>query len=816
MKARKLSVLLTVLLMAISFKFALPASAAVLATKESEMGIITVTQSVPGISFFTIDGSDDISSSQEKIIRQRISALIQNRDTQINIYDLDIRYTDKSYIKLADIVWDEMYLNPIAYNRSIDISFNIKNNNYELISFVYNGPYNTKEHDALYEQAVAKALAVIKPGMTEIEKARALHDYLTKTCYYHPNPVSSTRVGYTAYDALVNKKAVCNGYTLAYIELLNRVGIGVDYARSSRMNHAWNLVNLYGNWYHVDVTWDDPIILGQPLKPVSGYERKMFFLLSDNKISSIDPPHYGWIADRVCDSTIYDVKDSCLHNNTVVKGYGATCDTEGKTDGLKCSKCNKIFEPQRTIAATGHIFITDKYVAPGCTTAGKTEGSHCSKCNKVLTAQEIIPATGHKSVTDAYVAPDCTTTGKTEGSHCSNCDKVLTAQEIIPATGHNESVKITSATIGKAGEKVLTCKNCGEKRKTTINAIDSIVLSQTKYTYNGKTQTPNVTIKDSAGNILKKNTDYTVSYATGRKIPGSYAVKITYKSPYKGSDTLNYRILPKTPQITKVSRSTYYLVANWASDTTVTGFQVQYALNDKFTNSVTKTVSSTSRTNYKISNLKSNTKYYIRVRSYKKDTENGKSVTIYSPWTKTREVKTSLVYKIDSVVLSNTKYSYDGKVHTPSVTVKNSYGKTLTKDNQYTVSYGKGRKLPGSYEVKVTFNSPYKGSETLNYRILPAVPEITGTARGKTAVKIGWKPDKTVKGYQVQYALNSNFTGATLKTIQSNTVENYTATGLKSGKAYYVRVRSFVKDTENGKTVTIYSPWSEKTIIRTR
>lgn len=57
---------------------------------------------------------------------------------------------------------------------------------------------------------------------------------------------------------LVNHIGVCNGYALAYKYLLNEVGINCYMVTSESMNHAWNLVELDGSYYHVDVTWDDP------------------------------------------------------------------------------------------------------------------------------------------------------------------------------------------------------------------------------------------------------------------------------------------------------------------------------------------------------------------------------------------------------------------------------------------------------------------------------------------------------------------------------------------------------------------------------
>ncbi|MFW2551617.1 MBG domain-containing protein, partial [Klebsiella pneumoniae] len=72
-----------------------------------------------------------------------------------------------------------------------------------------------------------------------------------------------------------------------------------------------------------------------------------------------------------------------------------------------------------------------------------------------------------------------------------------------------------------SGTKSLSFKIKAKAIKPTVK------LSKTSYTYTGKAVTPAVTVKDSAGNTLKKDTDYTVAYASGRKNAGTYTVKVT-------------------------------------------------------------------------------------------------------------------------------------------------------------------------------------------------------------------------------------------------------------------------------------------------
>ena len=61
------------------------------------------------------------------------------------------------------------------------------------------------------------------------------------------------------WGVLLKGKGNCQGYAKAYALLLQKVHIPVKFANSYSMMHMWNVVRLQGKWYHVDLTWDDPL-----------------------------------------------------------------------------------------------------------------------------------------------------------------------------------------------------------------------------------------------------------------------------------------------------------------------------------------------------------------------------------------------------------------------------------------------------------------------------------------------------------------------------------------------------------------------------
>lgn len=170
----------------------------------------------------------------------------------------------------------------------------------------------------------------------------------------------------------------------------------------------------------------------------------------------------------------------------------------------------------------------------------------------------------------------------------------------------------------------------------------------------------------------------------------------------------------------------------------------------------------------------------------------------------------------ETVKLSKTSYTYDGKAKKPAVTIKDSNGKTVNK-KYYTVSYSNNKKV-GQATVKVTFKGKYKGTvlkET--FKIIPKGTKISKVKAVKKGFTVTWKKQKTqTSGYQIQYATNSKFKNAKTVTVKKNTDTSEKITKLKAKKKYYVRVRTYKTVKVNGKSKKIYSAWSAKKVVTTK
>ncbi len=286
-----------------------------------------------------------------------------------------------------------------------------------------------------------------------------------------------------------------------------------------------------------------------------------------------------------------------------------------------------------------HTVVTDKAVAPTCTEPGLTQGSHCSVCEKIIVPQEIVKPTGHKYDSGKITkAATCKATG-VKTYTCTVCKATKTAT--IAKTAHTYKNYVTKATSRANGSIVNKCSVCGTKKSTTVPKVSSFKLSATNYTYDGKVKTPAVTVKDSKGKTLRKGTDYDVTYSSGRKNVGKYAVKITLKGNYYGTKTLYFNINPRGTTIAKLTPKSRAIAVQWKKQTNqTTGYQIQYSVYSNFKSAKTITMPKNTYYAKSITGLSGNKRYYVRIRTYKTVKFNGKNYNLYSPWSSTKYTTT--------------------------------------------------------------------------------------------------------------------------------------------------------------------------------
>ena len=144
------------------------------------------------------------------------------------------------------------------YNSFDNITFNFNSNVIEIeIKHTY-----TKEDITEINNKVETILKEnINNNMSTKDKIKALHDYIINNTNYDieksKNINNNTYKSNTAYGVLIQGYGICSGYSDAMAIFLNKLNI-INY-KINNDDHIWNLVHLNDKWYHLDLTWDDPV-----------------------------------------------------------------------------------------------------------------------------------------------------------------------------------------------------------------------------------------------------------------------------------------------------------------------------------------------------------------------------------------------------------------------------------------------------------------------------------------------------------------------------------------------------------------------------
>ena len=228
--------------------------------------------------------------------------------------------------KNPDFFWLNGYT-IVTDNNSTKIKFNILNN------------YSVDElkimHDTL-KQKTQEISAAAQSFESDYEKILFVHDYIVNNTDYDFAGAESGENGIwgTAYGCLVNGHAICQGYSEAFLEIMNSLGIecGVCAGNSDRGRHAWNYVNLNDIYYWLDVTWDDP----ESDENEDGKLEHKYFLINDEMLFRTRQLDENQYFIPVCNSLNdnYYVRNNCYMEYYDVDEIG--------TKMLECSENHEI------------------------------------------------------------------------------------------------------------------------------------------------------------------------------------------------------------------------------------------------------------------------------------------------------------------------------------------------------------------------------------------------------------------------------------------------------------------------------------------
>ena len=225
------------------------------------------------------------------------------------------------------------------------------------------------------------------------------------------------------------------------------------------------------------------------------------------------------------------------------------------------------------------------------------------------------------------------------GTSYTYSGKTITPTVTVKNANGTKLTKGTDYTVAyknnvNAGTATVTVKGIGNYSGTitknfTIKrrSISSAALSYTKTTYSGSVKKPTVTVKNSSGTKLTKDTHYTVTYASGRTKVGRYKVTITGKGNYTGTITKYFTIVPKAPSSASAKLYGHDDVKfSWSKSTGASGYTVYYK---KSTSSSYTYLTRTTGTSVKKAGLSDGVKYTFKVVPYYKSGDTRYASTAY-------------------------------------------------------------------------------------------------------------------------------------------------------------------------------------------
>lgn len=260
---------------------------AVVEEEEEEDDIFSeeIIENIPIMSAPPVSENTEEIKNTTMTFRDELKEMILTGDMtkhDISKYGLTYRQVDDTW---EDLKKNECYIALNTYGAAF-LSTTKDSNGIVQTVYIYNADSDFVERYQRTCAAVNNFLAGVDNKMTDLDKILYAHEYIVKNTTYR----NSNNIDGAAGGVLGDKRGRCEGYAHAMMVLLHEMDIDSYFITSSSMNHGWLMVELDGQYYHVDPTWDNT----QPGANDIYYHR--FLLRNDNEFETIKASrtHYNW------------------------------------------------------------------------------------------------------------------------------------------------------------------------------------------------------------------------------------------------------------------------------------------------------------------------------------------------------------------------------------------------------------------------------------------------------------------------------------------------------------------------------------------
>lgn len=283
---------------------------------------IDFEQNLPARAAVFADETDDgsFTTAKRATFAVRLREAILNLTPSVDLRDLNINYDgDKpegqrpNKTGLDSTISAVLNSVPQSFVCASDgMKYSISGGRFTMLSL--NLKANAASMRADYDSEKQTVLNSLFPsgtsGMSKTEIALAIHDYLALHTRYDfaavDNHTNDNPNMFNAYGTLVNGLAVCQGYALAYMDLLSANGVKSYFVSSKNINHAWLIIETEKGWYHSDVTWDDPRLEAGDYTndgDYMGYCQHDYFM---NTVADINASHFKNASNDANPSVLFD------------------------------------------------------------------------------------------------------------------------------------------------------------------------------------------------------------------------------------------------------------------------------------------------------------------------------------------------------------------------------------------------------------------------------------------------------------------------------------------------------------------------------